>query len=199
MSPSILQPSFWDDEESSLYDAMDELLLIALTEGVTGGVDALPANLRVLVDFDHVNKNVLDYASQYKYSWIKGITETTKTQTQQAIADWIKEGTPLDALEAKLSTIYSPARAERIAATEVTRVYAQGNQQAWEATGIVDGMTWQTARDDLVCPICGPLDGTEIGIGDIDAMPPAHVSCRCWTLPHVSEDAVSSKLDEILR
>lgn len=196
--PSILQSSFWDDEESSLYSAMDELLLIALTEGVTGGVDALPAHLRVLVDFDRVNANVLRYASEYKYSWIKGITETTRTQTQQAIADWMREGTPLDALEAKLSTIYSPARAERIAATEVTRVYAQGNQRAWESADIVSAMKIQTAQDDLVCPICGPLAETEIGIGDIDAMPPFHISCRCYTLPVVSEEAVSRKLDEIL-
>lgn len=198
MPDNILQPSFWDDEENSLYDAMDELLIIALMEGVTGGVEALPAALRVLVDFDNVNRNVLRYASEYKYSWIKGINDTTRTQTQQAIADWIKEGTPLDALEAKLSMVYSPARAERIAATEVTRVYAQGNQQAWESTEIVSAMKIQTAQDDLVCPICGPLADTEVGIGDIDAMPPFHVSCRCYTLPVVSEDAVSDKISRIL-
>jgi SPP1 gp7 family putative phage head morphogenesis protein len=174
------------------------LLIIALTEGVTGGVEALPTALRVFVDFDLVNRNVLQYASDYKYSWIKGINETTRSQTQQAIADWIKEGTPLDALETKLSTIYSPARAERIAATEVTRVYAAGNQQAWESTEVVSAMKIQTAQDDLVCPICGPLAEMEIGIGDTDAMPPFHVSCRCYTLPVVSEDAVHDKIAKVL-
>lgn len=195
---NILQSQFWDDEENSLYGVLDELLIIALTEGVAGGVEALPAALRVLVDFDHVNQNVLRYASDYKYSWVKGINETTRAQTQQAIADWIKEGTPLDALEAKLSTIYSSARAERIAATEVTRVYAQGNMEAWESTEVVDGAVWMTGRDDLVCPICGELDGTHIGAGDIDAAPPAHVGCRCWVQPYVNEDAVHDKIARIL-
>src|SRR5690242_5859582 len=97
--PNILQPSFWDDEEGELYDALDELLIIALGEGVAGGVDALPPQFRVLVDFDRVNRDALKYATDYRYKYIKGINDTTRTQTQQAIADWIREGTPLDALE----------------------------------------------------------------------------------------------------
>lgn len=194
----ILQPSFWDDEEGELYDALDELLIVALMDGIDGGTSALPANYRVLVDFDRVNQNALRYATDYRYRWIKGINDTTRTQTQQAIADWIREGTPLSALEAKLESIYGKARAERIATTEVTRVYAIGNQAAFEATEIVDSVIWQTVNDGDVCPICDELDDTEIGIGDIDAMPPAHVGCRCFALPHVSEELVSEKIDRIL-
>jgi hypothetical protein len=52
---------------------------------------------------------------------------------------------------------------------------------------VVDGKRWNTAVDELVCPICEPLDGMEIGLeedgftteaGDIGLTgPPAHVNC----------------------
>jgi SPP1 gp7 family putative phage head morphogenesis protein len=86
-----------------------------------------------------------------------------------------------------------------IASTETTRIYAQANADAWESTEVVDEWEWMTAQDDLVCPVCGGLDGETFGIGDIDARPPAHVSCRCWERPVVSEAAFERKLEEIFR
>jgi len=191
------QMSFWDDEESELWDALDELLIIALTNGVAGGVAALPDAYKVLVDFDWVNQAVIDYARQYRYEWIKKINETTRRQVQQLIGDWIMTGDKLDVLESQLAPIFGAVRAEMIAATEVTRVYAEGNREAWESTGVVGGARWNTARDDLVCPICGPLDSTEIPLGDIAAYPPAHVRCRCWVTPIVSEEAVERRFAEM--
>lgn len=171
------QLAFWQDEEGALWDALDELLIMTLTDAVAEGVSSLPANYRVLANFDLVNQKILNYAKDYRYSWIKSITDTTRTQVQQAVTDWMREGSPLSALESRLTPIFGQARADMIATTEVTRVYAEGNQEAWESTGVVSAVTWHTAEDELVCDICDPLDGTEIGIGDIDALPPAHVNC----------------------
>lgn len=46
-----------------------------------------------------------------------------------------------------------------------------------------DGLVpiWTTARDDRVCPICGPLDGRryEIWRETFPSGPPAHPNCRC--------------------
>jgi hypothetical protein len=47
--------SFWDDESESLWEDLAEVIIGALLSGVEGGTDLLPANARVLVDFDHVN------------------------------------------------------------------------------------------------------------------------------------------------
>jgi len=128
-----LQMSFWDNESALLWDAIDELLIVTLMDGIAGGVDLLPKEYRVLVDFDLVNQTVLDYARAYKYKWIKKIEETTRTQVQQTMGEWIRSGEPLSTLESQLAPIFGAARAEMIAATEVTRVFAEGNRQAWES------------------------------------------------------------------
>jgi SPP1 gp7 family putative phage head morphogenesis protein len=192
------QMSFWDDDESEFWDEVATTLLEIYFSGVDGGVDALPPAVRVLADFDHVNTKALEFAKQYRYTLIKGITNTTRTQVQTAVSNWIQSGAPLDALEATLERTFGGVRAQMIAQTESTRVFAQANRDAFESTGLVDQVVWQTAVDDLVCPICGPLHGTHIGIGDIDALPPQHINCRCYVLPVVSEEALSRRLDEVL-
>lgn len=194
------QMQFWQDEEGELWDAMMSIIIDAHTDGVTGGVSALPSNIRPLTDFDFVNQAALDFARNYRYTQIKGITDTTRKQTQQAISTWIQSGDSLDSLDTALSKIYdNENRASQIAATEVTRAFAQGNMDAWESTGVVEGGTWMTSRDEAVCPICEEHDGETIGIGDIDAAPPngSHVGCRCWLQPVVSDDLIEKKLAEI--
>jgi SPP1 gp7 family putative phage head morphogenesis protein len=193
------QLAFWEGEEAELWNAMYSLIMVTVMDGVKEGVEGLPANYRVLADWNVVNKDALHFARTYRYDLIKKITDTTRETVIRAITDWINEGSPLDALTARLEPIFGDVRAEMIAITETTRAYAQGNQIAWESTGVVGSVRWQTANDDLVCPICGPLNNTEIGIGDKDAMPPAHPRCRCWTKPVVSEEASKRKFSEIFK
>lgn len=188
------QLSFWMDEENELWNDLDELIIVSLTEGVKDGIEQLPPRFRALLDWNKVNKQVLNYAKEYRYSLIKGITDTTRQQTQQAISDWMMEGSPLDALTTRLDVIYNnPVRAQMIATTEVTRLFAEGNRQAWESTGFINQMVWQTAEDDRVCPICSPRSGSKISVADHDAIPPAHVNCRCWLKPIVDTEAVADQ------
>jgi len=191
------QLDFWNAEENDFWDIINELIVMTLHDGAMEGIMALPANLRVLADMNWINQNVLNYVRTYRFSWIKSITDTIRTQVQQAIMDWMREGSPLSALENRLTPIFGQVRAEMIAATETTRVYQSGNQAAWEASGIVSKMVWRTAEDDLVCDICGPMEGVEIGIGDIDAQPPAHSNCRCSSVPVVDDNLVKAKFDKI--
>lgn len=195
---NITQLSFWDENEGGLWDSLASLLLEIYLSGTDGGVEALPSNIRVLVDFDQVNTKALEFAKTYRYSWIKKITDTTRQQTQKAVSDWIQSGAPLDALETALEPVYGSVRAQMIAQTETTRVYAQANREVFESTGLVDEVVWQAANDELVCPVCGALNGTHLGVEDIDALPPAHINCRCYVLPVVSEEALANKLDEVL-
>jgi hypothetical protein len=69
-----------------------------------------------------------------------------------------------------------------IAVTEVTRASVEGERaqvRELAAQGVVLVATWQTANDELVCPVCGPRNGRREGDG-WDSPPPAHPRCRCW-------------------
>lgn len=194
--PSLYEQRFWDDLDSEMWDELAEILIATLLTGIEGGTALLPANAQQSVDYDYINSRVMEFAKQYRYSWIKGITDVTRESTQKTIADWLQSGSPLSALESALTPIYGEARAERIATTEATRVVAVGNQQAWQSTGLVEEVQWMTAEDERVCEICGGLEGQILPLNDIS--PPAHPSCRCWVQPVLSEAAFSEALDEVL-
>jgi SPP1 gp7 family putative phage head morphogenesis protein len=79
--------------------------------------------------------------------------------------------------------------------TETTRAFASGQEEAYKAEGIEEWI-WSTNKDELVCPVCGPLSNKRVKIGhpfgkdkkgkDI-TKPPAHPNCRCWVRPGVSK------------
>ena len=153
--------------------------------------------INAMVDYDEVNTDVLQWAIQYGYSLVGGLTETTKTALALEIQRFVTSGEPLPKLVSRLSNpdtgLFSKARAQRIAATEVTRAYAQGNMEAWKAGGIVEKRRWKTAQDAIVakCRICAPMhnkvttlnDPFDGPFGPIDI--PAHVACRCVMVPYV--------------
>jgi SPP1 gp7 family putative phage head morphogenesis protein len=195
---SLFDSRFWEDEDNEFWDDIAPIILSSYMLGIDGGIATLPQNMQQLADFDKISAGVSRFAREYRYNRIKGITDTTRKQTQNAIADWINSGSPLSVLEATLEPIFGEARASRIAITEVTRVFAEANRQAFESTGMVGSMVWMTSEDERVCELCGDLEGTHIGISDIDAVPPAHVNCRCWLNPVLDEGAFGDKLDEVL-
>lgn len=101
------------------------------------------------------------------------------------------------AMSSKLQT----ARANMIARTELASAYNGGVDVAIQQ-GIADDVfegeivkTWRTQADERVCPICGPLDQTSVGVGDdfqslgfTGAIPPAHPQCRCVVLYEESDE-----------
>lgn len=167
----------WDEFDEDIWAVLAALVVEIIMAGIAGGVSLLPAKATPFIDFDSLYAHVLEYVRTYRFEWIRGLTDFTRRQVVDIISNWIRSGSPLSALEQALIPIFGEARARRIAVTEVTRLFARGNQMAWEATGFVNAVKWMTAEDEKVCPICNELDGTLIGIGDIDALPPAHVNC----------------------
>lgn len=154
------------------------------------------------VSFDLVNVGAQAWANQYSYELISGLTQTTQQQLQATIANWISSGEPMPDLVRQLRGIFdNPVRAEMVASTETTRIFQQANELSWRQAnqeldaGIV-GATWQTAADELVCDICGPLDGATRSLespgylhpetGELMIMP-AHPRCRCWERPMLSK------------
>jgi len=200
-------PLFWDEELAAMFNTFAPRIIGILLAGGQQAVGALPDAAAILMNWDVFNQNAIDWLNNYGMGWLKQINETSRNQVVNAIDDFIRQGKSMQALKKNIVEIlaptYSKSRAESIATTEVTRIYAEGNLLAWKSTGTVTQKRWMTARDDLVCPICAPLDGmvvdidsngftTEIG-GLGLSNPPAHINCRCWMTPVVDLDAIERR------
>ena len=164
--PNPSEYAVWSDEERALWDEIGPLILKLYLKGGENGLTMLPTEVQVLGNWEYFNRSATEYLRTYRLHTLVGINETTRKQTIENIDEWIQNGEPLDMLVKRLDPLFGPERAERIAVTEVTRVYAEGNLSSWRATGLVGGKRWNTAVDDLVCPICAPLDGMEVDMDE---------------------------------
>ncbi len=85
--------------------------------------------------------------------------------------------------EANGAGIFSEARAELIARTEVTNAQVRGNFSTWVDSGVVKSVKWLTSEDEKVCPECDENDGVVVELGkpfpNGDLYPGAHPRCRC--------------------
>lgn len=180
-----IDAQFWWDEEQKLESVLFEHLFISATAGAENAVAALADAFAAGVDWGLVNQAAIEWARKLSTQLAKTITETTKRFVTEALSEWISSGKPKADLVKTLEPMFGKVRAEMIGVTETTRAFAEGNRAAWKESGVVDGIRWMTARDELVCPTCGERDGQVYPV-DSDDLPPAHVRCRCYTQPVVN-------------
>lgn len=159
------------------------------------------------VDWGLVNDDVVDWveggedSDGYDTTLLDAVGESSEEAIRGYLTNWIDSGDPLgDLVDALSDNLFSETRASAIATTEVTRAYATGNRLAWQSSDVITGMRWQTANDDRVCPICGPLDqetaSLDDGFGDDGIIPPAHPNCRCWITPYIEDGGDDEEDDE---
>lgn len=224
--PDPRSPEFWELEDALLAEALLPLVQDALLAGAAGGLDSLTPELAAMVDFDVLTDAVLRRVSSFRIEVLEPMNETTRKAIQKDIEDWITSGENFDVFKKAFTKtldeiVLSVSRAEMIAVTEITRLFAEGNVLAWESTGLVSGKVWRTAEDDLVCPICRPLNGKIVEIestfellpeemdeallkqaeGGADftwQTPPAHPRCRCWLQPFITEADIERRVQEVL-
>ena len=196
--PALLDTAFWDDEMRSLL----AVLMPFLIRGAEAGVALQAAtvqSLGVAVDWTIPYTEAADWARKYGGKLVRGVTRTTRDRVGVNVSNWIESGESLPSLVRQLQGDhgFSRARAKLIAITETTASYSRGEMTAageLEKEGYFDyEKEWQTAMDDIVCPICKPLQGERVSgvntnfdttAGSIKG-PPAHPGCRCWvnTIP----------------
>lgn len=174
---------FWRSEQP--------LMVAMLTPFMANWVEAAISDTAILLqgvglglDAD-VNARAAQWAGQYAADLARGLNSTTRELAKAKIRNWVNSGQSLSALEDDLAKVIAPRwRAELIAQTEVTRAYGQATREIAREEEAVKALVWQTARDERVCPICGPLHGTKAVIGGTFPggynAPPAHPRCRCW-------------------
>lgn len=197
----------WDDKR--FWEAVSEDWTTAFEEAILEGVDITAsyqsARFYFYVDMNAVNEAVRVFTAEtyipdlIKLDGPESIVAATRNGVRDVLVRWMNgelgdQG--LADLTKALERWFEPARARRIGVTEATKIYALGNREAWrnsfvdsqfqQATGI-RAMRWQTARDELVCPICLPLNAKQVlldrGFPVAGDMPPAHPNCRCWITP----------------
>lgn len=135
----------------------------------------------------------------------KSYNSTTTDLLAKTLDEGIKNGEDTALLAARVQEVYhysDAVRAEAVARTESFYIANAGSKEAYRQSGVVSQIRWYTAEDEKVCPFCGPLDGTVVGIeenfyekGDTITVehghsmsldyrdigePPLHTNCRCF-------------------
>lgn len=123
------------------------------------------------------------------YTDLKGVTEAMSTVMSRTLVDGFVRGeSPLTIARALNKNIegIGRVRARMIARTEVIRAHAEGQLDAMERMGVekVGVMVeWDTAGDDLVCPLCESMSGAVMKLKEARGLIPRHPSCRCSYIP----------------
>jgi len=172
--------AFWDEMAGELAVGLGPVC----RRIITGGAQAAES-LGAIVDFDAIHREALIMTRGTESIYWRMMTQTTRDSLREALVMWQeaglgKRGLP-DLIDA-IQPLFSSDRARRIAVTETTRLFAEGNKLAAQMDDAVGGLQWQTAGDERVCAICGPLNNQ---IFPKDGVPecPAHVMCRCRIIP----------------
>lgn len=194
--------SFWQLEFAKMTDAFDPVTMSALLAGASSAVGSIPPEYASLIDWEFINEAAIDYLYRYDISTLSGIHEATRKRVLQLIDQWVRSGEALPTLINRLSPLFGKTRAEAIGITEVTRIFAKGNEILWTSTGIVSGKMWRTARDEYVCPFCGPLDGKivelnqdfQLSVSDVAGSPQMKAMLQDYT-----EEAGIAAAQKLLR
>lgn len=176
---------FWLDEAEKVFTlttpVIEEMTELAMAEAVQVLFD-------MGFDFDasFVNAMAVQFAHNYSFELITGITTTSRNFVSGVTEDWINSGESIEVLFEQLAPMFGEARAELIGVTEITRLFADANREVWSKSGYVKKVKFLTAFDDLVCPICMPHNGEVSSIDSRTNKPPLHVKCRCFEVPEVT-------------
>jgi SPP1 gp7 family putative phage head morphogenesis protein len=159
-------------------------------EGASAGVNIAFVQLQDLgigVNWGLANHSAAEWARNYAFGLVNGINGTSRNVLQSALTDWINSGEPLSVLHDQLTPWFGEARAQMIASTETTRSYAEGSRAIYRGAGL-SKVIILTNNDEIVCPICGPLNDKVVPLDSGDAtygFPPFHPRCRCLIAPFV--------------
>jgi len=185
-----VQLAFWSAEARHLL----AILLPFLQRAAEKGVLAQAAAAGIDLDWTAAMTEASKWAREHCAKLVKGITDTTRDRIRNIIANWMETEHTFPQLWRQIMNdmAFSRYRARLIAATETTKAYAEGKMigtEPMEAAGYFEyDKKWQTANDDIVCPICLPMNQktvrgvrTEFDISKIGPLqgPPAHPGCRC--------------------
>jgi Phage Mu protein F like protein len=161
--------------------AIRETLARVLTDPTRGRLT--PADLEPLIGLTRRDARAVD---RLRAETLARALEAGLPQARaQATADRVAAQAARRYLRARAQLI---ARTETIRAQELTRhlTWERLQREGWLPLGLK--VEWATAEDSKVCPLCDPLDGQQVPLGEKFypggyARPPdPHPACRCTTV-----------------
>lgn len=185
---------FWDSWREKLKPRMQEIFGVVFYAGAEAGRTITPAKVKELLPLDpnEINLAAERVITTYTDEWWRQFEQSTQDRMRDAIRRARIDGTGVEGVIKDIEPLFGIKRAERIAATETTRLYGLGAQATYAASGI-EQWEWQTVEDFAVCKVCRELNKNRFPISV--AFRPAHVSCRCFPRPVIDEAAPPPGLD----
>jgi hypothetical protein len=191
---------------AGMADELRAAIQPELAQMVVGEALSVSADVGIIFDPAIINTEALQWAREYSYELVSGLTNTTRNQISQVVQSFVETpGMTQGDITKLLEPAFGPVRAEMIATTEVTRSYAAATneiQRQVNQTGLQMTRIWQTQNDELVCDICGPLNQRPEADwrAEYPDGPPAHPNCRCGiTLTAAPEEAIRERVAEAER
>lgn len=198
-----------DDEPLRLDDLSDDMreeLRPVLRDIMEEGIYGAEADVGVNLGEDEAPTAASEWAREYVGELVDGIDETTREMVGGVVADYLEStGVTIGDLQDQLASTFGESRAESIAVTETTRAAAAGQreyQKRAASMGVVTLRKNNTNNDDLVCPICSPLNQVTEDEWEDPEGPPWHPRCRCFVTlkvvvkPRAADDGEGEEGDE---
>jgi SPP1 gp7 family putative phage head morphogenesis protein len=155
-------------------------------------------------------------AMELRREQIKTVANTVQAEVRASIAESITMGeSRSQAVKRVRDQFDARFKADRVVRTETIWAHNEGTTQAWDQSGVVKGVEWDTVEDDRRCPYCAEMHGKTISKGDVffekgDSLtvdspesgnpitlkfgfetikhPPLHPNCRCQLIPIIDDD-----------
>ena len=174
-----------DDPESDAFWDHARVMFLGATASVVresflAGIETMPSAFEP----GFIDQETLRITRDYTDEWWGRLEASTRRTLRQAIITWQttglgKRGLPdlIDAIE----PLFGRKRAEAIAVTEVTRLFAEGSFANMRGSPAgIQKWHWQTAEDERVEGICiANSAGGPYPMGGGPSFP-GHVRCRCY-------------------
>ncbi|GEM_PF-2675140 len=179
-------------DDTFLAVAFGSVIEPQLVEAATAEGIRIAAEVVVAFDPAVINQAAVDWARAHAGEMIPKIAETTRKAVGDTVAKYAATpGMTRGELEAMLrQSGFSAVRAEAIAVSEVTDAYSAATdsyQAMLKEAGLDMERVWHASGDELVCPLCGPLNNKpeseweKASPGTGTKGPKRHVRCRCKT------------------
>lgn len=129
------------------------------------------------------------YLATRTFTDMKGVTAAMAQKMNRTLADGMIQGKSPREVAKLLSKDVNQigiTRARTVARTETIRAHAEGQLDSLERLGVEEVgvmVEWATVGDDLVCPLCLPMEGTVLKISEARSAIPRHPNCRCAWIP----------------